>query len=98
MKDGLVTVLDVRPADEFALGHIPGAINIPVGELKRRLSELPRKLEIVAYCRGSFCVMAFEAVSLLRASGFKIRRLEDGLPEWRAVGLPVELDNRADQT
>jgi len=88
-KEGLVTVLDVRPADEFAGGHIPGAINIPVGELKRRLSELPRKQEVVAYCRGAYCVMAFEAVALLRQAGFKSRRLEDGLPEWRAAGLPV---------
>jgi rhodanese-related sulfurtransferase/DNA-binding transcriptional ArsR family regulator len=95
MKDGLVTVLDVRPADEFALGHIPGAMNIPVNELKRRLSELPRKQEVVAYCRGSFCVMAFEAVSLLRESGFKTRRLEEGMPEWRAAGLPIESDNGA---
>ena len=89
-KEGLATVLDVRPADEFASSHIPGAINIPVGELKRRLSELPRGREVVAYCRGAFCVMAFEAVALLRASGFKSRRLQDGLPEWRAAGLPVE--------
>lgn len=90
MKDGLVTVLDVRPADEFALGHIPGALNIPARELKRRLSELPGKQEIVAYCRGPFCVMAFEAVALLRQHGFKSRRLEDGMPEWRAARLPVE--------
>jgi ArsR family transcriptional regulator len=89
LKKGLVTVLDVRPADEFAKGHIPGAINIPVGELKKRLAELPRKQEVVAYCRGAFCVMAFEAVALLRSSGFRSRRLEDGMPEWRAAGLPV---------
>ncbi len=96
-KEGLVTVLDVRPADEFALGHLPDAINIPLGELKRRLSELPRGREIVAYCRGAYCVMAFEAVALLRSSGFKSRRLEEGLPEWRAAGLPVELNDSADQ-
>jgi rhodanese-related sulfurtransferase/DNA-binding transcriptional ArsR family regulator len=90
LKAGGVTVLDVRPADEFALGHIHGAVNIPVGELKKRLAELPRGQEIVAYCRGAYCVMAFEAVALLRASGFKVRRLEDGLPEWRAAGLPLE--------
>jgi ArsR family transcriptional regulator len=89
MKDGLVTVLDVRPADEFALGHVPDALNIPVGELKRRLSELPKRQEVVAYCRGPYCVMAFEAVALLREHGFKVRRLEDGMPEWRAAGLPV---------
>jgi rhodanese-related sulfurtransferase/DNA-binding transcriptional ArsR family regulator len=89
MKDGLVMVLDVRPAEEFAIGHIPGAVNIPVSELKRRLAELPKKQEVVAYCRGPFCVMAFEAVSLLREHGFKSRRLEDGMPEWRAAGLPM---------
>ena len=89
MKDGLVTVLDVRPADEFALGHVPGAVNIPVGELKRRLAELPSGKEVVAYCRGPYCVMAFEAVALLREHGLKGRRLEDGMPEWRAANLPV---------
>lgn len=89
MKDGLVTVLDVRPADEFALGHVPGAVNIPVGELKRRLAELPRGKEVVAYCRGPYCVMAFEAVALLREHGLRSRRLEDGMPEWRAANLPV---------
>lgn len=88
-SDGAVTVLDVRPADEFALGHVHGAINIPLRGLKRRLGELNPKQEIVAYCRGEYCVLAFEAVALLRAQGFKARRLEDGLPEWRAAGLPV---------
>lgn len=90
MKAGTVTVLDVRPAEEFALGHVPGAISVPVSELKRRLSELPRNKEIVAYCRGPYCVFAFEAVAALRDAGYKARRLEDGLPEWRASGLPVE--------
>jgi rhodanese-related sulfurtransferase/DNA-binding transcriptional ArsR family regulator len=94
MKEGLATVLDVRPAEEFALGHIPGAINIPVGELKRRLAELPRKQEVVAYCRGPYCVMAFEAVATLREHGFKSRRLEEGMPEWRAAGLPVHAETR----
>ena len=84
-----VTVLDVRPADEFALGHVRGAINIPLRALCRRLAELNPKQEIVAYCRGEYCVLAFEAVALLRAQGFKARRLEAGLPEWRASGLPV---------
>ena len=91
MRDGLVTILDVRPADVFALGHVPGAINIPVSELKRRLSELPKKTEVVAYCRGAFCVMAFDAIAVLREQGFKCRRLEDGMPEWRAAGLPVAM-------
>lgn len=90
MKAGTVTVIDVRPNVEFALGHVPGAVNIPVSELKRRLSELPRSKEVVAYCRGAFCVFAFEAVAALRAAGYKARRLEDGLPQWRVAGLPVE--------
>lgn len=92
MVEGTVTVLDVRPSEEFELGHVPGAINIPTAELKRRLSELPRSKEIVAYCRGPYCVFAFEAVAQLRAAGYKARRLEDGLPHWRAAGLPVEKD------
>lgn len=91
LKDGMVTVLDVRPEGEFALGHVPDAINIPVGELERRLAELPKDREIVAYCRGPYCVMSFEAVAALRAKGYRIRRLEDGFPEWRAAGLDVEM-------
>ncbi|MBK6705699.1 MAG: metalloregulator ArsR/SmtB family transcription factor [Caulobacteraceae bacterium] len=91
MKAGTVTVLDVRPAEEFALGHVPGAINVPVGDLKRRLADLPRSKEVVAYCRGPYCVFAFEAVAALRAAGYRARRLEDGLPHWRADGLPVAL-------
>lgn len=90
LKDGLVTVLDVRPEDEFALGHVPGALNIPFGELERRLRELPADREIVAYCRGPYCVLSFEAVAALRARGFNARRLEDGLPEWKASGMPLE--------
>lgn len=90
MKRGIVTVLDVRPEDEFALSHLPGAVNIPLSQLMRRLAKLDRKGEIVAYCRGPYCVLSFEAVAQLRAKGFKVRRLEDGLPEWRAAGLPVE--------
>jgi ArsR family transcriptional regulator len=90
MRGGLVTVLDVRPSDEYALAHLPGAVNIPLAELERRLAELPRKLEIIAYCRGPYCILSFEAVAALRARGFKVRRLEEGLPEWRAAGLPIE--------
>jgi ArsR family transcriptional regulator len=93
MRDGLVTVLDVRPSDEFTLGHIPGAINVPLAELERRLADLPPKVEVVAYCRGPWCLLSFEAVSALRARGFQARRLEDGLPEWRAAGLPIELSS-----
>ena len=90
MQDGLVTVLDVRPEDEFALGHVPGAINIPVGKLEEQLATLDPGQEIVAYCRGPYCVMSFEAVAKLRARGFDARRLQDGMPEWIAAGLPVE--------
>ncbi|MCO5164222.1 MAG: metalloregulator ArsR/SmtB family transcription factor [Mesorhizobium sp.] len=89
-RDGLVTVLDVRPADEFDAGHLPGAVNIPLGKLEERLADLDPEREIVAYCRGPWCVLSFEAVAALRARGFKARRLEDGLPEWRAAGLPIE--------
>jgi ArsR family transcriptional regulator len=92
LKDGLVTVLDVRPDDEFALGHLPGAVNIPLGALADRLAELDPRHEIVAYCRGPYCVLSYEAIAALRDRGFRARRLEDGLPEWRAAGLPVEVD------
>ena len=90
LKAGIVTVLDVRPEDEFALGHLPGAINLPLGDLEKRLADLDPSREIVAYCRGPYCVLSYEAVAMLRARGFKVRRLEDGLPEWRSAGLPVE--------
>lgn len=92
-RAGAVTVLDVRPEDEFALGHLPGAVNIPLRELEARLSELDPSLEIVAYCRGPYCVLSYEAVVVLRARGLKVCRLEDGLPEWRAAGLPVVTGN-----
>jgi rhodanese-related sulfurtransferase/DNA-binding transcriptional ArsR family regulator len=90
LKAGLVTVLDVRPEDEFALGHVPGALNIPLSQLEKRLEEFDSGREIVAYCRGPYCVLSYEAVAMLRTHGFKARRLEDGLPEWRAAGLPLE--------
>ena len=89
-RKSLVTVLDVRPAEEFAAGHLPGAINIPVQELEKRMKELPKRREVVAYCRGPYCLMSFEAVEKLRKKGWRARRLENGLPEWRAAGLPVE--------
>ncbi|MHA1554018.1 MAG: ArsR/SmtB family transcription factor [Alphaproteobacteria bacterium] len=90
-RDGSATVLDVRPADEFDVGHLPGAVNIPLAELEDRLGELNQGgQEIVAYCRGAYCVLSFEAVAKLRARGFTVRRLEEGFPEWKAAGLPVE--------
>jgi ArsR family transcriptional regulator len=90
LKEDVVTLLDVRPDDEFAAGHLPNAINIPLRDLASRLRELPRNRAVVAYCRGAYCVLAFEAVALLRKHGFNARRLEEGFPEWRAAGLPVE--------
>jgi rhodanese-related sulfurtransferase/DNA-binding transcriptional ArsR family regulator len=90
MRDGLVTVIDTRPAEEFAAGHLRGALNLPPGEFKRRLRELPSDQEIVAYCRGAYCVLSYEAVAELRKRGFKAYRLEEGYPEWQAAGLPVE--------
>lgn len=95
MKKGEVQLLDVRPQDEFALGHLPGAINIPLDRLKKKLSALDPDKEIVAYCRGPYCVLSFETVAILRKKGYTVRRLEDGLPEWRAAGLPVEVSQRA---
>lgn len=89
-RRGLVTVLDVRPPEEFASGHVPGALNIPVEQLARKLRDLPKGKEVIAYCRGPFCLMSFEAVQLLRKKGIKARRLQDGMPEWRTAGLPVE--------
>ena len=90
MEEGTVTVLDVRPENEFEMAHIPGAINVPVKQLSDRMSELSSDQEIVAYCRGPYCVFAFEAVATLRKNGFKAKRLEDGYPEWKAKGLPIE--------
>ena len=92
LRDGSVTVLDVRPADEFARGHVSGAVNVPLKELASRMAELDPAKEIIAYCRGAYCVFSFEAVAKLRSKGFKARRLEDGLPEWKAAGLPFLTD------
>jgi rhodanese-related sulfurtransferase/DNA-binding transcriptional ArsR family regulator len=89
-RDGLVTVLDVRPPVEFAAGHLPGAINIPLKELERHFDQFKPSQEIVAYCRGPHCVLAFDAVAALRKKGLNARRLDGGLPEWRQQGLPVE--------
>lgn len=89
-RHDLVTLLDVRPHDEYAAGHLPGAINIPLADLEERLAELERGREIVAYCRGPYCVLSVEAAARLRELGFDVRRFEAGLPEWAAAGLPVE--------
>jgi rhodanese-related sulfurtransferase/biotin operon repressor len=90
LKKGLVTVLDVRPPEEFDAGHLPGAINVPIDKFESGLPKLPKDREIVAYCRGPYCLMSFEAVAKLRKRGLKARRLEEGFPEWKAAGLPVE--------
>ena len=90
LRCGVATVLDVRPEDEFANGHLPKALNIPLSQLVRRLAELPPEREIVAYCRGPWCVLSFEAVALLRQRGYRARRLEDGFPEWKVAGLPID--------
>ncbi|MBF0132298.1 MAG: metalloregulator ArsR/SmtB family transcription factor [Magnetococcales bacterium] len=90
MRAGTVTVLDVRPPEEYAAGHLPKAFNIPLRELERRFHELPQEREVVAYCRGAYCVLSFEAVARLREKGFDARRLEEGFPEWRQDDLPVE--------
>jgi len=86
---GEVTVLDVRPRDEYAAGHIPGAVGIPLAELAQRLGELPPGAEVVAYCRGEYCVLSHDAVRLLTAHGYRARRLVDGILEWRVAGLPL---------
>jgi rhodanese-related sulfurtransferase len=89
LRAGAAAVLDVRPEDEFQEGHLPGALNIPLAQLERRLAELSPDREIVAYCRGPWCVLSFEAVAALRQRGFQARRLEDGFPEWKVAGLPI---------
>jgi rhodanese-related sulfurtransferase len=89
-RHGLVMVIDVRPPEEYVQGHIVGALNIPLDMLEEHLRELPRDREIIAYCRGPWCVLSYEAVARLRKAGVEARRLEDGLPEWRRAGLPVE--------
>ncbi len=90
VRSGEVTLLDVRPPEEFRAGHIPGALSIPLSELKKRLAELPKSREIVAYCRGPYCVLAMEAVGLLRRKGFRAHRIEQGVADWRARGWRVE--------
>lgn len=89
VQTGTVTALDVRPREEYLAGHIPGALSIPLAELHQRLQELPKDQAIVAYCRGPYCVLALQAVELLKEHGLDAVRLEDGIPDWRARGLPV---------
>jgi rhodanese-related sulfurtransferase len=93
VKHGEVTVLDVRPSEEYRAGHIPGAVSIPVGELRARFKELPKNREVVAYCRGPYCVFATEAVELLRKKGFKAHRMQEGMLDWRSRGWRVESEN-----
>jgi rhodanese-related sulfurtransferase len=90
LRDGSVVVLDVRPEEEYRAGHIPGALSVPVDALEAALQTLPRDREVVAYCRGPYCVFSDEAVAFLRARGYRARRLRQGLPDWRAAGMPVE--------
>jgi rhodanese-related sulfurtransferase/DNA-binding transcriptional ArsR family regulator len=90
VQDDLVTVIDVRPAEEYAAGHIPGAANIPLSELEKQLDQFDPEQEIVAYCRGPHCILAFDAVARLREKGYMARRLQDGFPEWKSAGLPVK--------
>lgn len=90
VRDNLVTLIDVRPLEEYEAGHVIGAINIPLNDLEKHLDELDSEQEVVAYCRGPHCVLAFDAVAYLREKGIKARRLEDGFPEWKSAGLPVE--------
>lgn len=89
LRDNDVTLIDVRPVEEYRAGHIPGALSIPVNQLKHRLPEIPKGREVVAYCRGPYCVYSVEAVEILRKNGYRARRAGEGLPDWRASGLPV---------
>jgi rhodanese-related sulfurtransferase len=90
VRGGEVTVLDVRPPEEYRAGHIPGALSVPLAELKKRLAELPKNREVIAYCRGPYCVMSVEAVELLRKKGFTAHRMEEGVVDWRSRGWRVE--------
>ncbi len=93
VTQGTAIALDVRPADEFDAGHLKGAINIPLAELEKHLADLPPGKEIIAYCRGPYCVLSFEAVAALREKGYTVFRLDGGYPDWKAAGLPVTIDS-----
>ena len=95
VREGVAAVLDVRPKEEYTAGHIPGAISIPLKELQLRLADLPRDQEIVAYCRGPYCVLSIQAVEILRARGFNAIRLEEGIQDLRALGFPISVDTEA---
>jgi rhodanese-related sulfurtransferase len=94
VRSGEVTLLDVRPPEEYVAGHIPGAVSVPLSDLAERLAEIPHDREVVAYCRGPYCVLAIQAVELLRSRGFRAIRMEEGIPDWRARGLPVEITTK----
>lgn len=91
VRAGAVTLVDVRPSSEYDAAHIPGAVSIPVTQLKRRLGELPKRKEIIAYCRGPYCVFSVEAVAILRSAGYRARRTDQGVPDWRAEGFAIEV-------
>jgi rhodanese-related sulfurtransferase/DNA-binding transcriptional ArsR family regulator len=95
LRANSVVLLDVRPEDEYAAGHLPRAVNIQLAELERKLRLLPRDQEVVAYCRGPYCVLSFEAIAILRRHGYNVRRFEDGFPEWKAAGMPIETGSPA---
>jgi len=91
LTDGSATIIDVRPRDEFEAGHIPGAVSMPVDEVQRRIRELPKSREVIAYCRGPYCLYSLDAVTVLRKHGYRARRADEGMPDWRANGFPVAL-------
>ncbi len=98
VRSGEVTLLDVRPVEEFEAGHIPGAVSVPLEDLESRLADLPHDREVVAYCRGPYCVLSAKAVETLRARGYCAIRMEEGVPDWRARGLPVEVYTKENQS
>jgi rhodanese-related sulfurtransferase/DNA-binding transcriptional ArsR family regulator len=98
LKQGAATIIDVRPRDEYEAGHIPGALSMPVDEVQRRMRELPKGREVIAYCRGPYCLYSLDAVTLLRKHGYRARRADEGMPDWRAEGLPIALGAESTST